>query len=1138
MADEGVITQVVVVGSSAGGIEALQALVATLPKNFPAPLIIAQHLDPRRPSHLSEILERRSTLPVKTVLDYEKLEPGHVFVIPADQHVDITDGHLNLHGGADGVRPKPSINLLVSSAARTYGEGLIAVILTGTGSDGAAGALEVKQAGGTVVIQNPATASYPSMPQSLAPTAVDFIANIEDMGQLIYDLLVGASSLALASETKSLRSFLAYVHEQSGLDFAKYKPATILRRLKRRMVATGANTLDDYLRVLDQHPEEYQRLISVFLIKVTEFFRNRELFDTLRAEMLPQLIEEARKRSQELRIWTAGCATGEEAYSIAMLVADALGDELEQFAVRIFATDLDAQAIAFARRGIYSSASLGQAPPELVERYFTHLDGDYEVSKRVRSLVVFGQHDLGQRAPFPHIDLILCRNVLIYFGADLQKRVLELFAYSLRNGGILALGKAEATSPLDDFFTPVNSRLRIYRRHGERLLLPASPSVSPGPLQPTSLVTGKPTVASAAVRPPSGGARARNSVERLGNSVLELPIGIAIVDRRYDIQTINAAALRLLDIHHAAIGEDLLHLANGVPQKTLRAIIDAALRGLEEHEMQGTLPVESESGEQRMIHIRAYPQPPKRDDEVVESVTLVITAVPETAQEQARDEEPAAQRDQAGDAVAPDARQSTPEVAARQQQEIERLREQVRRVTTSTRTLREANNELTQVNLELRKSNEEFLITTEELQAATEEVETLNEELQATNEELETLNEELQATIEELNTSNDDLEARSLEMQQLAADIERQRLTSETERARLAAILGAMSDAVLVVDAAGETMLSNSAYARMFGDEHAVFTPEDEHSRSLSPTDMPQQRTARGEAFSMQFALPVAPKHADGTLPSGAPGDVRWFEANGHPLLVEGVAQGGVLLIRDITERTQRRLQNEFLAQAAHELRTPLTSAQAALQLLIQSRERASLETRERHLAIAFAQVKRLGALVNDLVDVARLQNGKVNLQFATVNLVDVVRKATDTLQLSVTQRIEVQSDDGSLLVNGDALRLEQVMGNLLTNAAKYAPHTEHIEVRMRRSGTFAEIAVHDEGPGISKQAASQLFSPFYQATRRDGATHNGLGLGLYITRELVIAHGGDVLLNTAPGKGATFTVRLPLVTEAASVTT
>ncbi|HEY7975547.1 MAG TPA: chemotaxis protein CheB, partial [Ktedonobacterales bacterium] len=303
-------TQLVVVGSSAGGIEALQTFVSTLPRDFPAPIVIAQHLDPKRPSHLGEILERRSTAPVKTVLDNEALAQGAVYVIPSDRNVVIADGHIKLQSDGD-VRPKPSINRLFSSAAEAYGEALIAVILTGTGSDGAAGALEVKKAGGTVVIQNPATATYPSMPQSLAPTAVDFIANVEEIGQLLYDLLTGASAVTQASETKLLRTFLNDVHEFSGLDFTTYKPATILRRLKRRMVATNSPSLDGYLRYLERQPEEYQRLISTFLIKVTEFFRDRELFNTLRRETLPRLIEDARAGSKELRIWSAGCATGE-----------------------------------------------------------------------------------------------------------------------------------------------------------------------------------------------------------------------------------------------------------------------------------------------------------------------------------------------------------------------------------------------------------------------------------------------------------------------------------------------------------------------------------------------------------------------------------------------------------------------------------------------------------------------------------------------------------------------------------------------------------------------------------------------------------------------------------------------------------
>ena len=249
--------------------------------------------------------------------------------------------------------------------------------------------------------------------------------------------------------------------------------------------------LSDYLRFLAHQPEEYARLVGSFLINVTEFFRDPALFAVLRDEVLPDLIVQARSQGNELRLWSAGCSTGEEAYSLAILVAEALGEELDQFTVQIFATDLDEDAVAFARRGLYSAASLAGVAPDLRTRYFNLLDQNlpgppggarenradryattYEVRPHVRSLVVFGQHDLGESAPFPRIDLVLCRNVLMYFTPELQQRTLHLFAFALRDGGYLALGKAETAKPLGVYFLAAHAHLKLYRRHGERVLAP------------------------------------------------------------------------------------------------------------------------------------------------------------------------------------------------------------------------------------------------------------------------------------------------------------------------------------------------------------------------------------------------------------------------------------------------------------------------------------------------------------------------------------------------------------------------------------------------------------------------------------------------------------------------------------------
>src|SRR5918997_1556691 len=339
-ADREPFARLVVVGSSAGGVDALLTFVATLPSDFPAPIVVAQHLDPRRQSHLGEILSSRSVLPVRRFRGDQPLEPGIVYVIAADREVEISNHALTVTvpTGASPA-PRPSVDRLLATAARTFADSLIAVILTGTGSDGAAGAQAVKATGGTVIVQNPETATFPGMPLAVPSSAIDIVADLEAIGPLLGDLVSGAYSIPTASDDGDLTAFLERVRERTGLDFSAYKRATIVRRLQRRMAAAGAATLPDYRRYLERHPEEMQRLVASFLIKVTEFFRDPELFTYLRDQVLPGLVAEARARG-ELRLWSAGCATGEEAYTLAMLVTDLLGDEVGALPVRIFATDV------------------------------------------------------------------------------------------------------------------------------------------------------------------------------------------------------------------------------------------------------------------------------------------------------------------------------------------------------------------------------------------------------------------------------------------------------------------------------------------------------------------------------------------------------------------------------------------------------------------------------------------------------------------------------------------------------------------------------------------------------------------------------------------------------------------------------
>ncbi|MDF2759128.1 MAG: hypothetical protein K0S99_1760 [Thermomicrobiales bacterium] len=1053
---DGADNQLVVIGASAGGVEALLGLIERLPADFPAPIVIAQHLDPRQPSQLNALLTTHAALPIRTVTGQEKLQPGTVYVVPANRDVEIGDHHVSVHP-ATSSRAKPSVDRLLISAAHVFREGLFAVILTGTGIDGAAGAQAVKAYGGTVVIENPATARFPGMPEAVPAAAVDIVADLAAIAPLLSELLAGTYGLPSTGDGNELPSFLEQIREQTGLDFAAYKRATILRRLQRRMATVGAQTLPDYRRYVDRHPDEARQLAATFLIKVTEFFRDPDLFETLREQLLPQLIADARERG-ELRIWSAGCATGEEAYSLAMVLADLLGDELDTLPVRIFATDVAADALELARRGIYPASALQDLPPDLIDRHFTHIDGVYEVQRRVRDLIVFGEHDLGHRAPFPRIDLVLCRNVLIYFTAGLQRRALQRFAFALRPGGYLVLGKAETVSPLPEFFALEQPRLKLFRRIGTDAPIPESERFGdlafnlgrrPPPRPPRrGLAPASTEIASESLPAP------------LAYTLLaELSVGVMTVNRDYDIRTINGAARSLLGLHGTSIGADLIHALGPVLATPLRRALDAALRGEASAETY-TAARDAVEGISRDLRITCSPVRRDGAEAPVESVLVEVVDI-------SRALEP-------GRALETELAQIRTERDA--------LREQIAAVVPELRQLRASNQRLAGEHERLRFDNEQLQLGTEEAQAATEEVETLNEELQATNEELETLNEELQATVEELRATNDELHARTSELELMASELEERRRASEVEHARLEAILANLADAVLVVDGQGKVILTNAAYDRLFGE---VFTPQNEAGQPLAPQDWPQHRAAQGDSFTQVFTLP------------GQDGTRHWFESNAQPVPGAEGAPWGVLVIRDITDRSLRHQQEQFLAMAAHELRTPLTALSGRLQLLIRRLAQNGAEERVRQEAAhALEQARRLETHIHELLDATRVQIGQLTLGRDALDLVLLVREVTDLARpLAVGQTIDVTLPDSPVMVEGDAHRLEQVLLNLLTNAINYAPGTERIGVRLLTEGDVALIEVEDAGPGIAEEDLPRVFTRFFQ-TGASWEARNGLGLG------------------------------------------
>ena len=843
------VDRLVVVGSSAGGIEALSVLVSSLPANFPAPIVLAQHLDPRQRSSLGSILQRRTALPVQTVAAHTPLRAGEVYVVPENRHVTLKEGFIETQEDHLG-RPRPSLNLLLSSAAEAYGERLIAVILTGSGSDGALGAVEVKRAGGIVIIQNPETARYPSMPLALPPSVVDIRADIEQIGPLLFDLLTGRHLPDQQERGYVLERLMSLLSEYEPIDFRRYGSAALLEHIGHRMLATGTHTLEAYLAYVQAVPAEAEELVKALLVTYTEFFRDPGAFAYLKATLLPELLARARGRDDTLRCWSAGCATGEEAYSLAMLLADLLGEELAHWRIRIFATDLSSEAITFARRGVYPENLLKELPPGYQTRFFERVEhGSYRVAKQLRQMVVFGQQDLARTVPFSTIDLVLCRNVLSVLTPQAQEFVLNQFAFSLFPGGCLLLGKDEALRPAHALYEVVSRDWSAFRCTGRATFPLRFPAAS---LQLQMRVPpARPALPSEreqpAEPPPSLDLTQLSHYTEL--LFRAMPTGMVVLDRGYRIVTANSISRRLLRLHATAVEQDFLHAVPGLPTAQVRDAIEAAF----EEWSAITLPeVELDVSAGGSGHIVALSIAPIQL--MAPRPELVAIGVLDlTRQVQAQRRLEAMQAEQA---------QLVDELGA------------------ANKHLSEANTALLSANEELQATNEAMVLTQEELQARLEELETLHKELQASFAELESDEDQLQsashdmeATIEELRATGEVLEVANGELTARVGDLQAQNTLLADERRWLAAIVERAPYSFLLLSGPELRLQALSPhYIERLQGQNVLGRPLAEVEGYFWPADLPLVRLA-GEVYRQGAPRRLPPDFADGEAALGGGGE-------------------------------------------------------------------------------------------------------------------------------------------------------------------------------------------------------------------------------------------------------------------------
>ncbi|EWC42309.1 hypothetical protein B597_004820 [Stutzerimonas stutzeri KOS6] len=680
--------------------EAVSHLLHALNVELPFAYVVLQHVSPTHKSLLPEILARETRLTVCAMDDGVIPEAGVVYVVPPNSNAVVRDGRFLLFAARPDVFPKPSINDFFISLAAEHGEQATGIVLSGTGSDGTAGLRAIMAAGGATLVQCPETAKYDGMPRSaISAGAADFILPPEGIATKLEKLArLQVQVPQQDGDTELPAELLELLKSRRDIDFSGYKPGTISRRLRRRMVATSHTSVEDYLLLTKQHPEELDNLSKDILISVTAFFRDNTAFDTLRS-YVEDVCRNAIERGNEIRAWVAGCATGEEAYSIAMLFDEALAHLGVSASIQIFATDVDDEALAVARRGLYPSAALEILSEQRLQRYFVPVGSNYEVGKRLRDMIVFARHNLVSDPPFLRIDLVTCRNVLIYFDSSLQQQVLKRFHFALVHGGLLFLGRSESIGTSDSLFAPLDRRERIFRKQkgGHSLQVAAiDPSLS-------------------VIK-----ARRRQDVEiqhLLETVVLHLGITVALCD-------VNANVLRT-----AGEVDKFFHVPRGRANSHVSELITSVFRGeLISLLHQLNKNPQSHFGRPRIFDGEAWRLSVRPVPGLHEQQLLVILESVQTGK------------------AAPEPLQASPLVSGSTEEELVATREHLQALIE----------ELATANEEMQSLNEEAQASNEELQATNEEMEAANEELQATNEELMSLNEELNVRTGELQALNDE----------------------------------------------------------------------------------------------------------------------------------------------------------------------------------------------------------------------------------------------------------------------------------------------------------------------------------------------------------------------------------------------
>ena len=1203
---------VVGIGASAGGLEAITDFLKAVPKKSGMAYVFVQHLSPDYVSNLPEILERSSNIPVHKITDNIDLEPDNLYIIPENKIVTAYDGALKLAPLAEQRHKVKVIDVFFSSLAVVHQSYAVGVVLSGTLDDGTLGLKLIKAYGGLTFAQDEASAAFDAMPKSAISTgAVDFVLPPGKIAEQLltinhifpenYSRQEMASTLPQKDE-QIFKQLLTVLRVRRGVDFTYYKEATLKRRIIRRMALTLKEHPSEYLEYLRENKTEQDALYNDLLISVTQFFRDPPSFDILCNTVLPTIIKQ-KSSNEPIRIWVAGCATGEEAYSMAICLQEHIGGKAPDMKVQIFATDISENAIAKARNGIYRQADLQGLSASRLQQFFTKLDGSFQVNKEIRDMCVFAIHNLLKDPPFSKIDLVSCRNVLIYMEPILQKRALTTFHYSLNEQGYLMLGKSEGILSGSDMFASSGGLDKIFRRKGGR-----------GRFMQVATLGNEETFKQIDKSPPK--ADIEHDIFKTADAIVlsrHAPAGF-LVNEHFDIVQFRGKTDTWVDPSPGEASLDVL--------KMVRSGLAFELRSL-------LLQAKKTNANARKEHIlfRA-----KDADQYVNMDVTPVTGATETHYLILLENgfTPPGSNDL----------NSTDEKENKSTEllllEIDQLKKELLQARIDMRTVTE---EQEAVNEELQSANQELRSGSEELQSLNEELETSTEELQSTNEEVMMVNAELLDRNKQLNnarvyaeaiinTIRDPLiildknlivrratvgfyqkfsvtekeaegaffyelgnrqwdipslrtilesvlrEKKSLtdfELTHVFPTIGRKVMRLNTRQLEWVdgeqLVLLAIEDITakrkveegladverllvdskerlkLAIDSAGlgtwdfdlltREMIWDSRSKEIFGLSPLATIDYSHFVEFIHPDDK--------EMFNERFAQAIAGEKGGQfdrefriiDLQNSKP---KWVKFKGKVYFDElSIPYRFVGTTLDITsqklldEATRELIKrkDDFMSIASHELKTPITSLKASLQLLGRMKDEPSETMSGSLIELANKSMDKINKLIEDLLNVSKMNEGQLHLNKKEFAISNLIKECCSHIAAAGSYNIKVEGNL-DLKIHADADRIEQVLINFVNNAVKYAPHSKDITVNISANHNLAKVSVSDNGPGIDPRHAPRLFDRYYRI-QESGEQYSGLGLGLYISSEVIKKHGGEIGVQSEPGHGSTFWFTLPL---------